>query len=215
MSLDQTLGDRQAQSHAGGGAIHADKILENFLMVFRGDAAAGIRYGNDHAVGLAQRLPAALLFLRLTRGAALPEVRLGDQGDGPAAGGMLERVIQEIRGGLLDFLIIESECRKDGGELHFHSHLLALECLVPTSGQFGQAVADIVVMQMQNQLSTLERRIIQEHGYQADQPLAAFLGFLKYFTLLFSKFSKRTGKKQIVIALDYRQRSLQLVGGGC
>src|ERR1035438_6123148 len=40
--LHQALGDRQTQAHSGGVAVHANEVLENFLVVFGCDTWAGV-----------------------------------------------------------------------------------------------------------------------------------------------------------------------------
>ena len=37
MRLHQALGNRQAQAHSRGRAVHPNEILEDFLMMFGGD----------------------------------------------------------------------------------------------------------------------------------------------------------------------------------
>ena len=88
------------------------------------------------------------------------------------------------------------------------------ERLVPARGQFAQAVAQVVFAQVQHQLAAFERRIVQEHRNQANQPVAAFFGFLQDVTLLVGQFAERAGQQQVVIALDHGQRRFQFMRGG-
>src|SRR5215467_12498663 len=49
--LHQPFRDRQSQTHTRGVAVHAHKILENFLVVFWRNPGARIRHADLHAVG--------------------------------------------------------------------------------------------------------------------------------------------------------------------
>src|ERR1700752_3331457 len=51
MGVHQSFGNGQSQAHSGRGAVHTHEILENFLMILRGDALAVIRHANLHRIG--------------------------------------------------------------------------------------------------------------------------------------------------------------------
>ena len=116
MRLNKPLGDGQAQAHAGGVAIHSHEIFKNFLVMFRGDARAGIGYADFHAVGAWKPETAAFLSRRYSSYTTLPKMRSGVQRDASARGRMLQRIVQEVSGGLLHLLIIKSKSRNGGIE---------------------------------------------------------------------------------------------------
>src|SRR5580658_4338104 len=109
MRLDQTLGDGQSQAHPRRRWVHADKLLENLLMKLGGDPAAGIRDGNQHAVGTVATAAAAVGGRRGFRNATLPEVRFRKQGYTTLRWSVLQSVVQEICNALLHFLVVKLE----------------------------------------------------------------------------------------------------------
>src|ERR1700688_164929 len=111
MRLNKPLGDGQAQAHPGGIAIHSDEIFKYFLVMFRGDTWTGIRNADFHAVGAWQPEPPAFLSGRHPSYTALPKMRSRAQRDASARGGMFQRIVQQVRRGLLHLLIIKSKSR--------------------------------------------------------------------------------------------------------
>src|SRR5580704_4174192 len=109
MRLHQALGDRQAQTHTRSIAVYADEILDNLLVVFRGDPRAGIGDGYFHAVRTRQTEAPAFLGWRSLGDASLPAMRQRPKRDAPPRWRMLQRVVQKIGGGLLHLLIIEAK----------------------------------------------------------------------------------------------------------
>ena len=59
--LDKALCDREAEAHAGGVAIDANEVFENFLMMLGRNAGAGVFHGDFDAVGARQTEATALL----------------------------------------------------------------------------------------------------------------------------------------------------------
>src|SRR5277367_6419422 len=96
---------------------------------------------------------------------------------------VLQGVIQKIGHALLHLLVIELEDGKVGMDFYIETDFRATECIVPPAGNVGDAVAKIVLAQLQNELSALERRIIQEHRNQADEAIAAFFGLQQNLAL--------------------------------
>src|ERR1700689_3286461 len=81
-------------------------------VVLRGrNAGAGVFHRHFDAVRTRQTEAAALLRRNSLGNATLPEMRGGAQRDTAAGRGVLQRVVQKIRGGLLYFLIVEAEIR--------------------------------------------------------------------------------------------------------
>ena len=128
---------------------------------------------------------------------------------------MFQRVVEQIRGGLLYFLIVETEIRNRRIECGVETNAFALERFLPALGEFIEAIAKIVFAELQNQLAAFERGVIQEHRYEANEPLATFFRFFQNVALLFGQAAERTGEQKIVVALDDGERSFQLVRGGC
>ncbi len=161
-------------------------------MKLGGDAAAGIRDGNQYAVrkSACSRGAAPRAGFSLGR-APLPEVRLRAQSDHAACGRVLQRIIQQVGHALLHLLIVEFEQRQIRMNLHFQFDACALKRLLPAAGQVIDAVPKIVFAQLQNQLAALQRRIIQKHRNQPHQPIAAFLRFLQNLPLAFRELSQR------------------------
>src|ERR1700676_4027680 len=116
MRLNKPLGDGQAQAHAGGVAIHSHEIFKNFLVMLRGDAWPGIRYAHFHAVGAWEPETAAFLSGRHAGYTTLPKMRSGVQRNASARGRMFQRIVQQIRRGLLHLLIFKSKSRNGGIE---------------------------------------------------------------------------------------------------
>ena len=79
MRLDESFRDRESETHTRCVAIDADKVFENFLMMFGSDAGAGVLDGNFNAIGARQAKATALLLRHGFGNAALPEVRGGAQ----------------------------------------------------------------------------------------------------------------------------------------
>src|SRR4029077_10187773 len=111
MRLHQAFGNREAQAHAGSIAIHADEVLENFLVMFGCDSGSGIRDGYFHAVRARQTETPAFLGRRGFGNAALPEMRERPERDGSTGGSMFQRIVQKIGRCLLHLLIVEAEVR--------------------------------------------------------------------------------------------------------
>src|SRR5580693_6958763 len=107
--LHEALCDREAKAHTGGVAIDADEIFENFLVMLSRNARARVFHRDFDAVRARQTESAALLRGHGFGDAALPEMRRGAQGDGPAGGSVFQRVVEQIRGGLLHLLIVKAE----------------------------------------------------------------------------------------------------------
>src|SRR5437016_1737771 len=107
--------------------------------------------------------------------AALPKMEISSHRDGTPGRGMLQRVIEQISDGLLYLLVIEFEDGQLFGEHGFEPHVIALKRLVPTRSQFGQAIAQIIVTQVQDELAAFQSRIVQEHGNKTNQPFTAIL----------------------------------------
>ena len=61
MRLDQTLGDREAEAHAGGRRIDANELLEDLLVKLRGDTRTRVRDRNQDAIGTLATAAAAFL----------------------------------------------------------------------------------------------------------------------------------------------------------
>src|SRR5215472_17919061 len=125
--LNQALGYRQAQTHSGSIAIHADEILKNLLMMLGRNARPGIDDADLDAVRPRQAEAPALFHGRDFRNAALPEMRPGSQDHVAPVGSVLQRVIEQVRGRLLHLLIIEFESWNRGIEMRFEFHSLALK----------------------------------------------------------------------------------------
>src|SRR5258708_6756329 len=155
MRLHQALCNCQPESHPGCISVHADKVLEDFLMMFSGNS--GPRVGNRHFH--------AVVFLRprappLVHGSAfsntpLPKMRSYAQSNSAAGGGMLQRVVEQIGHGLLNFLVVELENRNPSLKLRVQAHLLPLERFLPSHREFFQAFEEIVLPQMKHQLPAL------------------------------------------------------------
>src|ERR1700692_1316312 len=111
MRLNQPLGDRQAQTHPGGVAIHSDEIFKYFLVMLRGDPWPGIRHADFHAVGAWQPETPTFLGGRHTGHTTLPKMRSRAQRDASARGRMFQRIVQQVSCGLLYLLIIKSKSR--------------------------------------------------------------------------------------------------------
>src|SRR4030081_2100135 len=73
--LNQPLGNRQSQTHAGGGAGHAHKILKDFLVMFLRNSETAVGHVNLDAVRARQTEPAAFLYRRHLGYASLPKMR--------------------------------------------------------------------------------------------------------------------------------------------
>src|ERR1700688_614886 len=116
MRLNQPLGDRQAQTHPGGVAIHSDEIFKNFLVMLRGDTWSGVCYADFHAIGSREPETPALLSRRHTGNTALPKMRSRAQSNASARGRVFQRIVQQVSRGLLHFLVIKSKCRNGGIE---------------------------------------------------------------------------------------------------
>src|SRR5215472_1044005 len=211
--LDEPLGDRQAQAHAGSIAVHSHKVLENFLMMLGRDTCAGILNADFNAVWPGEAKPAAFFHRRHRGDPALPKMWRGAQGHCASTGGVLQRVIQEICCSLLHLLVIEPERRDGWVDVGFQTNTLALKGLGPTLGKFVQAITQVILAELQNQFAAFERGIIEEHGNETHEALATFSGFLENVSLLIGQAAKRTCKEKIVIAFDDSQRCFQLVRG--
>src|ERR1700688_1075180 len=111
MRLNQPLGDRHAQTHPGGVAIHSNEIFKYFLVMLRGDTWPGVRYADFHAVGAWQPEPPAFLSGRHASYTTLPKMRSRAQRDASARRRMFQRIVQQVRCGLLHLLIIKSKSR--------------------------------------------------------------------------------------------------------
>src|SRR5207253_7518651 len=107
--------------------------------------------------------------------AALPEMGRRPQHHCAAARTVLQGIVEQIRGNLLNFLIVETECRYGRVNLRFEAHSFALKGLKPPLGKLIQAIAQIVLAQLQDKLAALQCRIVQEHGDQAHQSFATLL----------------------------------------
>src|ERR1700733_8684129 len=132
MRLNKPFGNGQAQTHAGGVAIHPNEIFKNLLVMLRGDAGTTISHANFHAVGTRKPETPPFLSWRHTRYPTLPKMRSSMQRNAPARGRVLQRIVQQVSGGLLHLLIIKSKSRNGGIETRIKFHALALECFRPT-----------------------------------------------------------------------------------
>src|ERR1700722_13836133 len=90
MGLNQALGNGQAQTHAGGVAIHSDEIFKYFLVMLGGDTWPGVRYADFHAVRSRQPEPPAFLSGCHASYTTLPKMRSRAQRDAPARGRMFQ-----------------------------------------------------------------------------------------------------------------------------
>src|SRR5215469_2851077 len=111
-AVDQAARNRQTQAHAFGLFVggKAEKVVENFQMIFRGDSWASIGDADLDRIGLQQgSSPTLLVDQRITGGAAFPHVGFGVQPHGSARGSELERVFQQIRDDSLHLGGVERE----------------------------------------------------------------------------------------------------------
>ena len=88
-----------------------------------------------------------------------------------------------------------------------------MKWVLPAAGEIVDAILDVVFAKLQHQLAALERRVIQEHGNQPHQPVAALFRLLQNFALPLFHLPERTRKQKIVVALHHRQRRFQFVRG--
>src|SRR5438067_2391610 len=157
MRLNEAFCDCQPQSHSGSISVHSHEILENFLMVLGRDARTGVLHADFHAVWSRQAKSSPLFHGSHGCHAALPEVRSRRHRDGPATGSVLERIVEQIRRNLLDLLIIEAECRDRRIDVRFQPHALALKCFRPALRKLVQAIAQVVLSELQNQFAAFQR----------------------------------------------------------
>src|SRR5262249_23301329 len=136
------------------------------------------------------------------------------QRDAAAGRCVLQRVVEQIRGGLLHLLVVEAEIRNRWIERGVEPHALTLKRFLPALRELIEAVAQVIFAQLQNQFAALERGIIQEHRNEANKPLATLFRFFENVALLFRQAAERPCKQKIVVALDDSERSLQLVSCG-
>src|ERR1700758_3113970 len=142
-------------------------------MVLRGDARTCVAHGYSYAVRFVLTLASPVRDRKFLGCAALPKMQISAHGDATTCRGVLQRVVEQIRNGLLHLLVIELENRQIVVEGGLEPNVVALKYLVPTCSQFGQAIAQIVITQIEHELAAFQRRIVQEHGNQANQPLTA------------------------------------------
>src|ERR1700686_2034903 len=95
--LDEPLGNRQPQAHACSVAVYPHKILEDFLVMFRGNSRATVGHVHLDAVRARQTEAAPLLDRRHLSHAPLPKVRRGPKRNRATGRRMLQCVIQKVR----------------------------------------------------------------------------------------------------------------------
>src|SRR2546430_7880655 len=122
-------------------------------MMFGRNARAGVFHADFYAVRAWQAKPPALLQRRHGGDAALPEMGRRPQHHCAAARTVLQGIVEQIRGNLLNFLIVETECRYGRVNLRFEAHSFALKGLKPPLGKLIQAIAQIVLAQLQDKLA--------------------------------------------------------------
>src|SRR5580700_3092294 len=111
MRLNKPLRYRQSETHPGSVAVHPHEIFKNLLMMLRRNPRAGVRHGNFDAIRPRQPESPPLFHRRNRRHAPLPEMRPSFQCHASARWRMFQRIVQEIRGRLLHFLVVEPERR--------------------------------------------------------------------------------------------------------
>src|SRR5580704_11448191 len=166
--LNKALCDRETQAHAGRVAIDADEILENFLMMLGRYARARIFHRDFHAVRARQTEAAALLRRNRFRDAAFPEMGRCSQRNRSTGGRVFQRVVEQIRGGLLHLLIIETEIWNRWIKCGVEPNAFAQKRFLPALGEFVETIAQIIFAKLQNQLAAFERRVIQEHRHETN-----------------------------------------------
>src|SRR5438034_3250963 len=126
MCLYETLGNGEAEAHSGCIGIHAHEIVKNLLMMLSSDAGSGVGHGHLNAVVPQQANAPALLHGRRLGDTAFPEVRLSTQRDESPRRRVLQRVIHQIGGGLLHFLIVETKDWQRGCKIGLEADAPAL-----------------------------------------------------------------------------------------
>src|SRR5579862_9354720 len=101
-------------------------------------------------------------------------MRLSAQGDETVRPGVLERVIKQVHHALLHFLIIKSKQGQLGADFDVQTHACTLIRLVPAAGQIIDAIPKIILVELKDELSAFQSRIVEEHGNETYQPVAAF-----------------------------------------
>ena len=104
---------------------------------------------------------------------------------------MLQRVIHQIGGGLLHFLIVETKDGQRGIEIGLKADALALEGLAPALRQLFEAIPYVVLAQVQDELSAFQSGVVQEHGDEPNDPLTALFRLFEDVALFLRQAANR------------------------
>src|SRR5258708_586454 len=184
-------------------------------MKLRRNSGASVRHADFHRIRLRYILAAPRgRPRRLSRGGALPDVRVGVQTDSPALGNELEGILQQIRDHTLQLRRIIGKHRQLVVREKVKRQTFFLKARRPQAAHLRQAIVQVARLEPHLQAASFQSAVGQKILNELLQPLPARLHVAEHFALPRIQRPQFLALQQFDVSIQNRQRCFQIVRRG-
>ena len=143
--------------------------------------------------------------------ASVPILHLNGHPDCPPLRREFQRILEEVRGDLLNFVIVNGDLLQIVRAQKIQSDALLVKQGNPTLVNLRQTSADVAGLNLHRDLARLERAVSQEILDESLQPLTVRVRILKCTLLAFIQWPGPSTQQQLNVAANNGERGFQLV----